>query len=41
MLDTVLKLKSSFQRQIEEAINALINEKNQENNKAYAWFIGD
>ena len=30
-----------FQRQIEEAINALINEKNQENNKAYAWFIGD
>ena len=30
-----------FQRQIEEAINALINEKNKENNKAYAWFIGD
>ena len=30
-----------FQRQIEEAINALINEKNQENNKAFAWFIGD
>jgi len=36
-----LKLKSFFQRQIEEAINTLINEKNQENNKAYAWFIGD
>lgn len=30
-----------FQRQIEEAINTLINEKNTENNKAYAWFIGD
>ena len=30
-----------FQRQIEEAINTLVNEKNQENNKAYAWFIGD
>ena len=30
-----------FQRQIEEAINALINEKNQENNKAFAWFIGE
>ena len=23
------------------AINALINEKNQENNKAFAWFIGE
>jgi hypothetical protein len=41
MLDTVLKHKSFFQRQIEEAINALINEKNQENNKAFAWFLGD
>jgi len=30
-----------FQRQIEEAINTLINEKNQENNKAYSWFLGD
>ena len=30
-----------FQRQIEESINALINEKNQENNKAFAWFIGE
>ena len=28
-----------FQRQIEEAINALINEKNQENNKVFSWFI--
>ena len=30
-----------FQRQIEEAINALINEKNQVNNKTFAWFIGE
>ena len=30
-----------FQRQIEEAINTLINEKNTENNKAFAWFIGE
>ena len=30
-----------FQRQIEEAINTLINEKNKENNKAFVWFIGD
>ena len=30
-----------FQRQIEEAINSLINEKNQENNKAFARFLGD
>ena len=30
-----------FQRQIEEAINTLINEKNKESNKIFAWFIGD
>jgi len=30
-----------FQRKIEESIKALINEKNQENNKAFAWFLGD
>ena len=30
----------SFQRQIEEAINALSIEKN-ENNKAFAWFMGE
>ena len=30
-----------FQRQIEEAINTLINEKNTENNKAFAWFMGE
>jgi hypothetical protein len=36
-----METQEFFQRQIEEAINTLINEKNQENNKAYAWFIGD
>ena len=30
-----------FQRQIEEAISALINEKNKENNKAFTWFMGE
>jgi hypothetical protein len=30
-----------FQRQIEEAINTLINEKNTENNKVFSWFIGE
>ena len=30
-----------FQRQIEEAINTLINEKNTENNIAFAWFMGE
>ena len=36
-----METQEFFQRQIEEAINTLINEKNQENNKAYCWFIGD
>jgi hypothetical protein len=36
-----METQEFFQRQIEEAINTLINEKNQENNKAYAWFIGE
>ena len=30
-----------FQRQVEEAVNVLVNQKNKENNKAFAWFIGD
>ena len=30
-----------FQRQIEEAINALINEKNNENNKAFGGINGN
>ena len=36
-----METQEFFQRQIEEAINTLINEKNQENNKVYSWFIGD
>jgi len=36
-----IETQEFFQRQVEEAINALINEKNQENNKAFAWFIGE
>ena len=30
-----------FQRQIEEAINTLISDRNKESDKAFAWFIGD
>ena len=30
-----------FQRQIEEAINTLINARNKESDKAFSWFIGD
>ena len=30
-----------FQRQIEEAINTLINDRNKESNKTFAWFIGE
>ena len=30
-----------FQRQIEEAINTLINDRNKERDKAFSWFIGD
>ena len=30
-----------FQRQIEEAINTLINDRNKESYKAFSWFIGD
>ena len=28
-----------FQRQIEEAVNVLINKNNDDNAKAFAWFI--
>ena len=28
-----------FQRQIEEAVNTLINKNNDENNKAFTWFL--
>ena len=30
-----------FQRQIEEAINTLINDRNKESDTAFSWFIGD
>ena len=30
-----------FQRQIEEAINTLINDRNKESNKVFSWFMGD
>ena len=30
-----------FQRQIEESINTLINDRNKESDKAFSWFIGD
>ena len=30
-----------FQRQIEEAINTLINDRKKESDKIFAWFIGD
>jgi|TARA_B110000977_G_C10591850_1_gene304670 hypothetical protein len=36
-----LDTQEFFQRQVEEAVNVLVNEKNVENNKAFAWFIGD
>ena len=36
-----METQEFFQRQIEEAINTLINEKNKENQKAFAWFIGE
>ena len=36
-----LETQEFFQRQVEEAVNVLVNEKNIENNKAFAWFIGD
>ena len=34
-----LDTQEFFQRQVEEAVNVLINEKNTENNKEFAWFI--
>jgi|TARA_R100001463_G_scaffold60427_1_gene112939 hypothetical protein len=36
-----LDTQEFFQRQVEEAVNVLVNQKNKENNKAFAWFIGD
>ena len=36
-----LDTQEFFQRQVEEAVNVLINEKNTENDKAFAWFLGE
>ena len=30
-----------FQRQLEQSVNELINKNNTENDKAFAWFMGD
>jgi len=32
-------LKELFQRQVEEAVNTLINKNNSESDKAFSWFI--
>ena len=36
-----METQEFFQRQIEEAINTLINDRNKESDKAFSWFIGD
>ena len=32
-------LKELFQRQVEEAVNTLINKNNAESDKAFSWFM--
>ena len=32
-------LKELFQRQVEEALNTLINKNNSESDKAFSWFM--
>jgi len=32
-------LKELFQRQVEEAVNTLINKNNTESDKAFSWFM--
>ena len=34
-----LDTQEFFQRQVEEAVNVLINKNNDENAKAFSWFI--
>jgi hypothetical protein len=34
-----METQEFFQRQIEEAINTLVNKNNTESNKAYSWFM--
>ena len=35
------EIQEYFQRQVEEAVNVYINKFNTENDKVFAWFIGD
>ena len=34
-----METQEFFQRQIEEAINTLVNKNNSESNKAFVWFM--
>tara|TARA_A200000159_G_C7298375_1_gene328926 strand:- start:1161 stop:1307 length:147 start_codon:yes stop_codon:yes gene_type:complete len=34
-----IELQEFFQRQVEEAVNTLINKNNTESDKAFAWFM--
>ena len=34
-----METQESFQRQIEEAINTLVNKNNNERDKAFVWFM--
>ena len=34
-----METQEFFQRQIEEAINTLVNKNNTENDKAFSWFM--
>ena len=36
-----IETQEFFQRQIEEAVNTLINKNNTESNKEFSWFMGD
>jgi hypothetical protein len=35
-----IETQEFFQRQVEEAVNTLINKNNTENDKAFNWFMG-
>ena len=34
-----METQEYFQRQLEEAVNTLVNKNNTENNKAFSWFM--
>ena len=36
-----IETQEFFQRQIEDAVNTLINKNNTESNKEFSWFMGD